>query len=391
VTTSNVVTNNALDAREPRVRVGVIGYGYWGPNLVRNLHEMSDAELVGVAEAQPDRLQRVRRLYPHIGHFASHQELLAADLDAVVIATPIHTHYELAREALIAGKHTLVEKPLATRVDEVRALLQLGERQRRVVMAGHTFLYNPAVHELRRIVQSGELGQVYYADAARLSLGLFQPRANVFWDLVPHDLSILMYVLERLPVAVSARARSCVQPGVHDVGYLEVLFEGGVAAQIHVSWLDPDKVRRVTLAGDRCMVVYDDLAPVEKIRIYDSGVETVPTDDPKGVPLSYRRGQITIPHIAWREPLRLECEHFVECILSGRPPLSDALQAWIVVATLEAAERSLAEGGATMPVLLEGPDFQPLVESHAAEVDPNGHHNGHGAGGPARRQAGVNR
>jgi predicted dehydrogenase len=357
--------------------VGVIGYGYWGPNLVRNLHELPTSELVGVAEAQPDRLRRVGRLYPHIGHFATHSELLAADVDAVVIATPIHTHYALAQEALAAGKHVLVEKPLATSADEVRTLRELGDAKGLVVMAGHTFLYNPAVHELRRIVKSGELGRVYYADAARLSLGLFQPRANVFWDLAPHDLSILMYVLGRIPVAVSARARSCVSPGVHDVGYLEVQFEGGVAAQIHVSWLDPDKVRRVTLAGDRCMVVYDDLAPVEKIRIYDTGVETIPTDDPRDVPLAYRRGQITIPHIAWREPLRLECEHFVDCILNGKQPVSDAQQASIVVAALEAAERSLSQGGVSVPVELVDMDTRALTEYDTGELGLNGHANGH--------------
>jgi predicted dehydrogenase len=301
--------NGAHRVRPLRVRVGVIGCGYWGPHLVRNLHDMAE-----------------------------------------VVATPIRTHYALAREALLAGKHVLVEKPLAASVHEAQELLQLARERELVLMVGHTFLYNPAVRELRRLVQEGELGRIYYGDGARLNLGLFQRDVNVIWDLAPHDISILMYVLEQVPVEVSARGSACVQADIHDVCYLEILFSGGTSAHIHVSWLDPDKVRRLTLVGDRRMAVYNDVSPVAKLRVYDSGVDYPTTDNYGEFELAYRHGQIVIPYIHWREPLRQECEHFVHCIRTGQRPLSDGEQGLAVVAVCEAADRSLASGGVRVPV-----------------------------------------
>ncbi|TMD67263.1 MAG: Gfo/Idh/MocA family oxidoreductase, partial [Chloroflexi bacterium] len=238
-----------------RIKVGVIGCGYWGPQIVRNLHDMPNVQLTAVADTKPERLEFVRRHYPEVKVFSSHTDLLATDVDAVVISTPIHTHHRLAVEAVSAGKHILVEKPLAASVAEAIDLIKLAQVHRRLVMVGHTFLYNPAVQELRRLVGDGELGRIYYVDAARLNLGLFQRRANVIWDLAPHDVSILMYVLGTTPVAVSARGSMCVQDDVHDVAYLELLFESGVSAHVHVSWLDPAKVRRITVVGDRKMAV----------------------------------------------------------------------------------------------------------------------------------------
>lgn len=353
-----------------RVRVGVIGCGYWGPHLIRNLHDMPDVQLVGVAEERPERLEYVCRSYPAVRAFADHRRLLDGELDAVVIATPIQTHYELAGEALAAGKHVLVEKPLAGTPAQAAKLILLARQRQRVLMVGHTFLYNPAVRELRRLVQEGELGRIYYADAARLNLGLFQRHVNVVWDLAPHDIAILMYLLDRAPQVVSARGSSYVQSGVHDVCYLELLFADETSAHVHVSWLDPDKVRRLTLVGDRRMAVYNDVSAVAKLRVYDSGVECPKTDNYGEFQLAYRHGQIVIPYISWREPLRIECEHFVHCVRTGERPLTDGEHGLAVVAALEAADRSLRDGGLRVPV--EIPALGPVAGARRTAAPPAG-------------------
>jgi len=338
------------------VRVGVIGCGHWGPHLIRNLNDMPDVDLVGVAEERPERLRYVRRTYPAVSPFSDHRQLLDSDVDAVVIATPIQTHFQLVKEALLAGKHVFVEKPLACSPAGAAELVGLARRCQRVLMVGDVFLYNPAVRELRRLVQGGELGRIYYADAARLNVGLFQPQANVVWDLAPHDIAILMYVLGKAPQMVSARGSSYVQSGVHDVCYLELLFSGGATGHVHVSWLDPDRVRRLTLVGDRRMAVYNDVSTGAKLRVYDSGVEYPTTDSYSEFELAYRHGQIVIPSIKWREPLRVECEHFVRCVRTGEQPLSDGEHGLAVVAVVDAAERSLKRGGMRVPVAIPARD-----------------------------------
>jgi len=344
----------------------VIGCGYWGPHLVRNLHEIGEVDLLAVSDQQPQRLEYVASRYPGVQLFTDHRQLLARDLDAVVIATPIHTHYSLARDALMAGKDVLVEKPMATSVFEAAELVRLAQEGGRVLMAGHTFVYNPAVRELRRLVQEGGLGRIYYGDAARLNLGLFQRNANVLWDLAPHDISILMHVLDEKPVMVSARGRAYVYADVPDVCYLELQFSSGASAHVHVSWLDPDKVRRLTLVGDRRMAVFNDVSSTTKLRIYDRGVERPSVDSYGEFEVAYRHGEIVIPYIAWREPLRLECEHFIECVRSGGRPISDGEQGLAVVAALEAAERSLRAGGLGVPV-----EMPPLSPERSAP-HPNG-------------------
>jgi len=363
---------NGADGRRQdgrRIKVGVIGCGYWGPQLIRNLHEMPSAELVAVADTKPDRLEFVRRHYPEVKLFSDHTKLLESDVEAVVISTPIHTHHMLAKEALSAGKHIMVEKPLAASVSEAAELINLARARNLLVMVGHTFLYNPAVQELRRLVGDGELGRVYYVDAARLNLGLFQRRANVIWDLAPHDISILMYVLRMSPIAVSARGSACVQDDVHDVAYLELIFDSGVSAHVHVSWLDPAKVRRITVVGDRKMAVYNDVSLVEKIRVYDTGVESPITNNFGEFQLSYRHGQVTIPYITWQEPLRLECEHFVECVRTGTDPRTDGMQGLAVVSVLEAASDSLQHGGRRVPVELPALTPGSTAAVRAAAVD----------------------
>lgn len=333
------------------VRIGIVGFGYWGPKLVRNVAEMPEAELAWVADLDPGRLARVRADYPAVSTTPDYGDLLRADIDAIVVATPIRTHYRLAKAALLAGKHVLVEKPLAATTDEAEDLVQLAETRGLTLMVGHTFEYNAAIRTLREIVASGELGDLYYADAARLNLGLFQKDINVLWDLAPHDLSILLYVLQRDPIAVSARGSASVQPGIHDVAYMELRFPDNIMAHVHVSWLDPCKVRRITLVGSKKMVVCNDLSESEKIRIYDKGVERpYETDQFSDFHLAYRYGGVNIPYVPFQEPLRLQCEHFVECVRTGRRPQSDGNVGARVVRILEQADKSLQNGGSREPL-----------------------------------------
>jgi predicted dehydrogenase len=289
------------------VGIGVIGAGYWGPKHIRNFSSLPDANLCGVADSDPSRLAVLRAQYPQLTLTSDYRVLLLLPaLDAVVIATPVRTHVRLAREALLAGKHVLVEKPLAASESEAQELVDLARASGRVLMVGHTFLYHPAVRMLRDLVQQGELGDIYYVHAQRLNLGLFQRDINVVWDLAPHDISILMYVLGMEPTAASARGYSHVQPSIPDVAHVDLLFPNGVHASIHVSWLDPKKVRRTTIVGSRKMVVYDDVQTLEKVRIYDKGVDAPPHTSGFGeFQLSYRYGNITIPHLRSDEPLQI--------------------------------------------------------------------------------------
>jgi predicted dehydrogenase len=336
------------------VRVGVAGFGYWGPKLVRNFGEMADGELSWVSDLDAARLQRVRTQYPSVRTTQSFDEMLRSGIDAVVVATPIWTHYKLAKTALLAGKHVMVEKPLTANTAEAEELTEIAESRGLTLMVGHTFEYNAAVRALREIVQSGEIGEVLYVDAARLNLGLFQTKANVLWDLAPHDLSILLYVLQQDPIAVSARGSASVTPGIHDVAYVELRFPNNVLAHVHLSWLDPCKVRRVTVVGSKKMVVYNDLHEVEKIRIYDKGVDRpYETDRFSDFHLTYRYGGMNVPYIPFQEPLRAQCEHFVDCIRTGKTPQSDGRVGTKVVRILEEADRSLQNGGAREPLFAE--------------------------------------
>jgi predicted dehydrogenase len=329
------------------VGVGVIGCGYWGPKLIRNFYDLATAQVRMVAELQPERRGQLERQFPGVQTTANHDDVLADPaIEAVVIATPVRTHYTLAQQALAGGKHVLVEKPLAASMAEAAELVALSEERNLCLMVGHTFEYNPAVEELRRLVQSETLGKIHYIDTARLNLGLFQQDINVMWDLAPHDISILLYLLNMDPLTVSARGNGCVRPSIYDVVYLELCFPGNITAHVHVSWLEPCKVRRVTVVGDRKMAVYNDVAVEEKIKIYDKGVSLPATP---GVPgefqMSYRYGDIVSPRVVWQEPLRVECSHFVDCIRTARRARSDGRAGWRVVRILERAEQSLTHGG----------------------------------------------
>ncbi len=336
------------------LKVGVIGCGYWGAKLARNFHELPDAELAWIADMREERLDHVRSLYPHVQTTYNYRDVLESDVDAVAIATPVSTHYCLAVQALQAEKHVLVEKPLTACVREAEDLVALGERQGCTVMVEHTFEYNPAVEAMKTIVASGELGDIYYINGTRVNLGLFQSDINVLWDLAPHDVSILLYILSMTPESVSARGEAYVQRerGIHDVAHLTLHFPNHVMANVRVSWLDPCKIRRYTVVGSRKMLVYDDIEPDNKILIYDKGVEAPPhSDTEEQFHLSYRYGDVTSYPIQWSEPLKAACQHFLTCIRDGTTPRSNGAVGLQVVRVLEAAQRSLMDGGRKEPVL----------------------------------------
>ncbi|MBM3187462.1 MAG: Gfo/Idh/MocA family oxidoreductase [Chloroflexi bacterium] len=333
------------------IRVGVVGCGYWGPKLVRNFQAIPGADMHIVADTREERLEHIRGLYPGVRTTTDYAELLRSPVEAVAVVTPVSTHFDMAREALLHDKHVLVEKPLTTDSDEAQELIELAERRGRVLMVGHTFEYNPAVEYLKNYVANGDLGRVFYVDCTRVNLGIFQKDINVIWDLAPHDVSILLYILGLAPSRVSAHGAAYVQPGIEDVAYVTLGFPNGVMADIRVSWLDPCKIRRITVVGSKKMIVYDDVEPSEKIRIYDKGVEAPPYSDTlEEFRLSYRYGDITTPAISEAEPLELECKHFLECIRSGQPSRSDGHVGWQVVRILEAAQESLRAGGVAQEI-----------------------------------------
>jgi predicted dehydrogenase len=323
-------------------RIGIIGCGYWGPNLIRNFFEMSCTEVVAVADLRQERLNAIHNSYPKIQVTKDYKELFNMDLDAIVIATPPKTHYKIANECLEHGLHVMVEKPLTLSSADSRALCNLAEQKELTLMVGHTFVFNPAVQILKQMIESGELGKIYYIDTARLNLGLFQNGLNVIWDLAPHDISILLYLLGVDPITISAQGDSFIIDGVHDVVYMNMEFPGKIMAHVHISWLDPCKVRRVTVVGSKKMAVYNDLESVEKIKIYDKGVDAPQyTNSFDDFQCSYRYGDILIPNIRLSEPLRLECQHFIESIDEHHKPRSSGEEGLRVVRILEAAQQSL--------------------------------------------------
>jgi predicted dehydrogenase len=329
------------------VKIGVVGCGYWGPKHIRNFHELEEATLTTVCDLNEDRLQRVKTQYPYVRTFASFEDFLQDNTDGVVIATPVDTHYKLARQALLHDKHVLIEKPVSTSSDEVLELIKLAEKRNLVMMAGHTYEYHPAVDFLRQLVQSGELGEVYSIDAARLNLGLFRPDANVLWDLAPHDVCIVVSLLGEEPIAVSARGTCHIDSKLYDMAYIEMLFPSGAMCNIHVSWLHPRKIREITVVGSKKMTVYDDVSEAEKIHIYDKGLALAASKDNgfSAWPPNYRYGDAVIPFISNAEPLKLECSDFIRSIAENNKPKSDGWSGFRVTNILEAANCSLLNGG----------------------------------------------
>ena len=326
------------------LNVGVIGCGYWGPNLIRNFNQLSRSNVLRVADLDESRLKHMRRLYPTVETTKDYKHIIAdPDIDVVAIATPVHTHYKVASEALAAQKHVFVEKPIAASVKEAEELIALSERHNQKLMVGHTFVYTAAVRKMKYIIDSGELGEIYYINSQRLNLGLFQQDINVIWDLAPHDISIILYLLGREPRSVSASGASHINPSIEDVAVLTLRFSESLLAFIQTSWLDPDKIRKMTVVGSKKMMVYDDVQSTEKIRIYDKGVEKPKYYDTYAeFHYSYKYGDIVIPKIDDTEPLRTELNHFIECIMdSNEQPLSNGNSGLSVVKVLEAAQKSL--------------------------------------------------
>jgi len=329
------------------VNVAVVGAGYWGPNLIRNFVQLDGASLKAVCDLDEGKLKKIKSLYPAVDAVTDYDALLKRkDIDAVAIATSPSTHYPLVKKALEAGKHVLVEKPFTLESKHGEELIALAKGKKLVLMVGHTFEYTPAVNKLKGLITSGELGEIYYVYIHRLNLGLFQKDTNVVWDLAPHDISILLYILGEKPVSVSATGASHVVKGVEDVAFLTIKFGNGRLGHIHVSWLDPSKIRKTVVVGSKKMVVYDDVEPLEKIKIFDKGVKK--HDDYKTFgefQLSYNYGDIHIPKLSTAEPLGIECSHFIECVKEGKTPRSSGEVGLNVVRVLEAAEKSIKNNG----------------------------------------------
>lgn len=330
--------------------VGVIGCGYWGPNLLRNLNQQSIARVKYCCDLNDARLAHMKSLYPQVTTTKRFQDLIDdPEVAGIAIATPVSTHHPIAKACLEGGKHVLVEKPLAASIAEAEDLTATAKKHGVVLFTGHTFVYNAAVEKMKSLVEAGELGEVFYVSSTRVNLGLFQEDINVIWDLAPHDISILNYILGREPVTVSTFARSYIRPGIEDVAFVALQYPKGVVAHIHVSWLDPCKIRRTTLVGSKKMLVYDDTSALEKIRVYDKGVTIQPHYDTFGeFQLSYRFGDIIVPKINDVEPLKVECAHFVECIRNGKSPKSDGRAGLAVVKVVERACESAKLGGAPL-------------------------------------------
>src|SRR5712691_1979184 len=301
--------------RMKELRFGIIGWGYWGPKIARNLDTLPYGVVTMVADRDEQRLASLSINQPWIQTTTNVEDIYRSDVDGVIIATPVRTHYPLAKEALLHDKHVLVEKPLTADVTGAEELVALAHERQRILMVGHTFEYSPAVNELRRLVQSGDLGKIYCIEAERVNLGLFRSDINVIWDLATHDISILLYVLGKRPERVKVQAHAHLQSHIHDIAHLDLGYADGMTSHIHVSWLHPNKIRRVTVIGDARMAVYDDTNPAEMIKVYNKGADI--HADPV---VSYRFGEITIPHIDWIEPLHLECEDFANSIRQGIQP-----------------------------------------------------------------------
>ena len=331
------------------MRVGVIGCGYWGPNLIRNFNGLPDAEVVTIADLDQDRLDKVGLLYPSTKKTTDHREIIDdPSIDAVVVATAMSSHFKLGMEALEAGKHVFVEKPMCTNSEDCRTLIAEADRRGLTLMVGHTFVYSSPVRMIKDLIDRNELGEIYYANFTRVNLGIFQKDANVIWDLAPHDVAMLSYLFGADPVAVTATGHCYVQKelGVEDVAFVNLEYPGGSLVNIHVSWLDPNKIRQATFVGSKKMLVYDDVSPSEKIRVYDKGVDKQKHYDGFGeFQLLYRSGDVFLPHVDTIEPLKTETQHFLDVIEGKAECQSSGEHGLKVVEVLEAACESLKAGG----------------------------------------------
>ncbi len=329
------------------LNIAIVGCGYWGPNIIRNFNALKDCQVKVICDLDQDRLKHLEALYPGVETTTEFDAIVNdAEIDAVAIATPVHLHYEMARKSLEAGKHILIEKPMASSVDECVKLKELAEQNNLTLMVGHTFLYSQTVRKIKEIIKAGDLGEILYISSRRLNLGLFQTDINVAWDLAPHDISIILYIMETYPVSVNCQGKANVNDGIEDITNMTIDFGDKGFATIKSSWLDPNKIREMTFVGTKRMLVYNDVEPNEKVKIYDKRVEKPPHYDTFGeFQHSYHYGDMYSPYIKQDEPLKIECQHFLDCINSGDSPISSAGQSLRVVQILEASSESLKNNG----------------------------------------------
>lgn len=345
------------------LRVGVIGCGYWGPNLVRNFARHPRSEVQAVCDARYERATRVAAEFRIPTVTDRVDELVGApDIDLVVIATPSFTHFDMARRAIAAGKHVLVMKPLTTRTDQAEELCALAERQGVLVAVDHTFVFTPAVRKMRELLDSGEIGDLYYFDSVRINLGLFQTDINVIWDLAPHDVSIMDHLIGKDPVAVAAAGASHGGSPTENIAYVTVRYAGSLLGHIHVNWLAPAKVRRTIVGGSKRMLIYDDMETSEKLKVYDKGfsVSSSPEDEYQLL-INYRTGDMHAPHLETREALAIEVDNVVRALEGKEPLVADGRAGWRVVRILEAAQASIAQGGSS--VAIAAPQREPAREA----------------------------
>ncbi len=332
------------------VRVGVVGFGYWGPNFVRVLQGLPGCELAGIVDPRGEALNGARRMYPRVPIYESTDELVRAGVDAAVVATPASTHASISGQLLDAGVDVLVEKPLALSTKDGVKLAETAEKRRRVLMVGHLLEFHPGLNAFRDVVKSGELGDLHYLYTTRVNLGKVRAAESALWDLAPHDVSVVRFLTDAKPLTVSAQGGTYLRPGLEDVVFATINFEGGIVAHLHVSWLDPHKVRRVTVVGSRRMAVFDDMEPTEKMRIIDKGIDATEHYESFHDAMQERVGDIRIPPVPLGEPLKIEAAHFLECVRTRKTPRTDAANGLRVLEVIEAAEESIKKGGAAVPV-----------------------------------------
>ncbi len=330
------------------MKVGIIGCGYWGPNLVRNFNALDDVEVLAVCDPRAERRDFIRRQFPAIGRLTDDADdiLKAPDIDAVIVATPVSTHYSLGMEALANGKHLFMEKPFTATVEQAESLINLAEQKRLQIMVDHTFIYTGAVQTIKRLIDDGDLEELYYFDSVRVNLGLFQHDVNVIWDLAPHDVSIMDYLIDRKPRAISATGMAHFDSDIENIAYISTFYDGTLLGHIHVNWLAPVKVRKTLVSGSRKMVIYDDTEPSEKVKVYDRGVEMIQDrNQVYDLLIQYRIGDMLAPQIDLTEALKKVSREFCDAVSENRSPRTDGRAGLRVVQILEAANRSMRENG----------------------------------------------
>jgi predicted dehydrogenase len=334
------------------IHVGIIGYGYWGPNLVRNFFGQRNCTIKAVADSRPKRLELVTKSYPSINTVLNADEIINdPEIDAVIIATPVFTHFDLAKKALLNGKHVLLEKPMASSVKECEILVELAQQKGLVLMVDHTFLYTGAVEKIKEVIDSGQLGNVKYIDSTRINLGLFQPDINVLWDLAPHDLSILRYVYDEKPYSINATGISHTGNGIENIAFITINYASGFIAHINCSWSSPVKVRTMLIGGDEKMIIYNDVEPTEKIKIYDTAYLHTSDEEKKQILVDYRVGDIYVPKISNNEALAAIANDFITSIEENKVPRSSSTIGMDIVKILEASDKSIKNKG--MEVLID--------------------------------------